>query len=60
MKLKLHTYVMHHTDSNGKKKNFRNKLSGDNDARLWARAVVGSSGGTVEVPLLDGTIYRYP
>lgn len=58
--MKLHTYVMTHTAASGKVTTLRATLGGDADARFWGKTVVERDGGTVRIPLQDGTVFTHP
>lgn len=58
--MKTHTYVMQHTAPDGTVTNVQAKLSGDTDARNWGKAIVERDGGSVTIPLQDGTTFICP
>ena len=58
--MKMHNYVMTHTAKSGKVTTLETPLDGDADARFWGKLVVERDGGTVSIPLQDGTTFTWP
>ena len=56
----MHNYVMTHTAKSGKVTTLETPLDGDADARFWGKLVVERDGGTVSIPLQDGTTFTWP
>jgi hypothetical protein len=61
MSLQFYLYVMTYIPLRGKEKKLRQNLASDEEAKNWARYVVEQArGGTAELILRDGSIYKYP
>lgn len=58
--MQMHTYTMRYTSPEGKVDTYTQPLHGDNEARTWGKWTVERSGGTVSIPLQDGTVFVWP